>query len=103
MKSRVFKNIIIFSCVLTFVNAKSDDSLCNKSDTVELQQVNVKDKKQKMFHFDYLKGVFNNQIYTGKKNQLILVKDQSSSALNNARQMYSQTVSLNIFQTKQPG
>ena len=103
MKLRVFKNIILFSCVSIFIHANPSGFLSNYNDTIELQQINLKDKKQKVFHFDYLKGVFNNQIYTGKKNQLILVKDQSSSALNNARQMYSQTVSLNIFQTDDAG
>ena len=34
---------------------------------------------------------------------MIIINDQSSSSLNNARQMYNQTVSLNILQTDDAG
>ena len=70
MKLKAFKYIILLNCICLFIYADQDYFLHNYNDTIELQQINVKDKKDKIFQFDYLKGVFNNQIYTGKKKSI---------------------------------
>jgi len=76
MKLKVFKYIILLSCIWVYIYADQDYFLYNYNDTIELQQIDIKDSKEKVFQFDYLKGVFNNQIYSEKKNQLIIINDQ---------------------------
>ena len=56
-------------------------------------KVTVFEDKLNDFGIEYLKDFssVSNSIYAGKKSELILSKDKSSKASNNARQMYNRT------------
>ena len=41
--------------------------------------------------------------FTVEKNELIIVKDKNSTAINNARLIYNQSASLSILQTDDAG
>ena len=74
-------------------------SLLNK----QLKEVEVIEHKDEVFDQNYLTDVSNNSIYSGKKSELILANQKSGTSSNNARYMYNQTVSLNIYQTDDAG
>ena len=61
-------------------------------------------RKNKAFVLKRLKDVEETAIYAGKKTEVVLV-DQSMANLasNNARQIYSQVVGLNIYQNDDAG
>lgn len=75
----------------------------NTVDTLELDEIELIENRKKLSQFEYSKDVFNYQIYSGKKNELIILDNKSSLSLNNARQLYNQTVSLNIYETDDVG
>ena len=75
--------------------------LLSKSNT-KLDEVTISDKKNN-FETSYLDDVELNAIYLGKKSELILTENRSGTSFNNARQMYNQTTSLNIYQTDDAG
>ena len=85
-------------CKLVFCQSK-----LTYIDTLELQQIDVIDNKKNIFDFTFLKDVVNFQIYSGKKNELIIVDDNLSPVFNNTRQIYNQVVSLNIYYTDAAG
>ena len=70
-----------------------------------LEEVLIVDDKKTIFNVEFLKDFSSttNSIYAGKKNEVILPEKKSGTASNNARQMYNQTVSLNIYQTDDAG
>ena len=70
----------------------------------ELMEVEITQRKQKIFEINRLNDVEGTSIYAGKKNEVILV-DQSMANLasNNARQIYSQIAGLNIYQNDDAG
>ena len=102
MKLKVF-NILIFIFFFFHYNVFCGISSNTFSDTIELEQINIRETKKKLFDFNFIRGVFNNQIFSGKKNELIILKDKSSKALNNPRITFNQTVSLNITETDDAG
>ena len=102
MKLKAF-NILFFICLFFHYNGFCGISSNTFSDTIELDQINIRETKQKLFDFNFIRGIFNNQIYSGKKNELIILKNKSSKALNNPRITFNQTVSLNITQTDDAG
>ncbi len=70
----------------------------------KLSEVEIKAQKRRVFELKRLKDVEETAIYAGKKTEVVLVS-QSTAALasNNARQIYSQVVGLNIFQNDDAG
>ena len=70
-----------------------------------LEEIYIIDDKKNVFDTELLKDFSSktNAIYAGKKNEVILPENKSGTASNNARQMYNQTVSLNIYQTDDAG
>ncbi len=70
----------------------------------ELLEVEIKAQKRKIFALKRLKDVEETAIYAGKKTEVVLI-NQATAALasNNARQIYSQVVGLNIFQNDDAG
>ncbi len=75
--------------------------LLSKSNT-KLDEVTISDLKNN-FETDYLDDVDLNSLHAGKKSELIITANRSGASLNNARQMYNQTTSLNIYQTDDAG
>ena len=70
--------------------------------TTNLDEVIISEKKN-IFKSDYLNDIELNSIYSGKKSELILTENKAGTSFNNARQMYNQTTSLNIYQTDDAG
>ncbi|WP_298423507.1 TonB-dependent receptor [uncultured Kordia sp.] len=70
----------------------------------QLSEVQLNVRKNKVFTLKRLKDVEETAIYAGKKTEVVLV-DQSMANLasNNARQIYSQVVGLNIYQNDDAG
>ncbi len=70
----------------------------------QLSEVEIKVRIAKVFALKRFKDVEHTAIYAGKKTEVVLV-DQSMANLasNNARQIYSQVVGLNIYQNDDAG
>ena len=68
----------------------------------ELSVIELSDRKN-IFESNYLEDVSNNSIYSGKKTEIIQSSEKIGNASNTARNMYNQTVSLNIYQTDDAG
>ena len=72
--------------------------------TEELSEVQIKAQSRKVFDLTRLKDVEKTAIYAGKKTEVVLVSQSTAAiASNNARQIYSQVVGLNIFQNDDAG
>ena len=72
--------------------------------SVQLNQVNISDRKESLFALERLKDIVGTAIYAGKKSEVILLsKSNASLAQNNARQIYSQVAGLNIYQNDDAG
>ena len=70
----------------------------------ELSEVLVSEKREEVFALGRLKPVEGTSIYAGKKSEVVLL-DQTvgNLASNNARQIYSQVVGLNIYENGDAG
>lgn len=69
-----------------------------------LSEVNIKARKRKAFEMKRLKDVVGTAIYAGKKTEVVLVNQSMANlASNNARQIFSQVVGLNIYQNDDAG
>ncbi len=70
----------------------------------ELSEVLITDQREEYFNLSRLNPVEGTAIYAGKKSEVIQV-DQlvSNMATNNARQIYSQVVGLNIYENGDAG
>ena len=69
----------------------------------KLDEVVIYDNKSSVFETDILDDIELNSIYSGKKSELILTENRSGTSFNNARQMYNQSTSINIYQTDDAG
>tara|TARA_B110000259_G_scaffold75475_1_gene88726 strand:- start:7026 stop:9467 length:2442 start_codon:yes stop_codon:yes gene_type:complete len=70
----------------------------------ELMEVEITQRKQKIFEIKRLNDIEGTSIYAGKKNEVILVNQSMANlASNNARQIYSQISGLNIYQNDDAG
>ena len=70
----------------------------------ELPEVVIQQRREELFGISRLKPVEGTSIYAGKKTEVVLV-DQTvgNLAANNARQLYSQVVGLNIYESNDAG
>lgn len=70
----------------------------------ELSEVVISRKREEIFALNRLQPVEGTAIYAGKKSEVILL-DQlvGNAATNNARQIYSQVVGLNIYESIDAG
>ena len=70
----------------------------------ELPEVVIQQQREELFSVSRLKPVEGTSIYAGKKTEVVLV-DQvvGNLAANNARQLYSQVVGLNIYENNDAG
>ncbi|WP_440880927.1 TonB-dependent receptor family protein [Tenacibaculum sp. C7A-26P2] len=72
--------------------------------TESLSEVVIKSQRRKVFELARLKDVEQTAIYAGKKTEVVLVNQSTVNlASNNARQIYSQVVGLNIFENDDAG
>ncbi|MCX2681098.1 TonB-dependent receptor [Galbibacter sp. EGI 63066] len=71
---------------------------------VELSEVVISQKRKELFALKRLKDVDETAIYAGKKSEVVLVGEQMGNmAINNARQVFSQVVGLNIYESNDGG
>lgn len=70
----------------------------------ELSEVVINQKREEIFALNRLQPVEGTAIYAGKKTEVVLL-DQlvGNAAANNARQIYSQVVGLNIYESIDAG
>jgi len=70
----------------------------------ELSEVVIRQQRDELFNLKRLQPVEGTAIYAGKKTEVVLI-DQlvGSMATNNARQIYSQVVGLNIYENADAG
>tara|TARA_B100001142_G_scaffold113382_1_gene115443 strand:- start:2042 stop:4462 length:2421 start_codon:yes stop_codon:yes gene_type:complete len=72
--------------------------------SITLNEVEVNEKKKEAFALTKLDDVVGTSIYAGKKTEVVLIdKNTSGLALNNARQIYRQVAGLNIYQNDDAG
>ncbi len=72
--------------------------------TEELSEVVVLAQKEELFNLKRLNDVEGTSIFAGKKTEVVLVEHSMANlATNNARQIYSQIVGLNIYQNDDAG
>ena len=70
----------------------------------QLSEVELNVRKTKIFAIKRLKDVEETAIFAGKKTEVVLVEQSMANlASNNARQIYSQVVGLNIYQNDDAG
>lgn len=70
----------------------------------ELSEVVINQKKEEIFGLKRLQPVEGTAIYAGKKSEVILLDQMvGNRASNNARQVYSQVVGLNIYESNDGG
>lgn len=70
----------------------------------ELSEVIISQRREEIFALNRLKPVEGTAIYAGKKSEVILMDQMvGNAATNNARQIYSQVVGLNIYESIDAG
>lgn len=70
----------------------------------ELSEVVVSQRREEIFALTRLRPVDGTAIYAGKKNEVVLLDQMvGNAATNNARQIYSQVVGLNIYESIDAG
>jgi Fe(3+) dicitrate transport protein len=83
-------------------NVQMDLKLSSLS--INLSEVVVKEQAEKNYGLKRLKAVEGTAIYAGKKTEVILLDQLTiNAAANNARQIYSQIVGLNIYESNDAG
>ena len=86
------------------LNGLQLEDVALEESTEQLSEVQILAGKQKLFSIKRLKDVEGTAIYAGKKTEVILVDNlMANLASNNARQIYSQIVGLNIYQNDDAG
>lgn len=88
------------------VELKGDSTISFKMEVFsqELNEVIISQKREEIFALNRLQPVEGTAIYAGKKSEVVLL-DQlvGNTATNNARQIYSQVVGLNIYESIDAG
>ena len=88
------------------VNLENDKKLNIQLETLgeELTEVVITKQREALFALKQLRNVEGTAIYAGKKSEVVLI-DQITGNLgaNNARQIYSQVVGLNIYENGDAG
>lgn len=96
-------NYNVYEQKLNFIG----DTIINKELLLlskQLMEVEITQRKQKIFEIKRLNDIEGTSIYAGKKNEVILViQSMANLASNNARQIYSQVSGLNIYQNDDAG
>ncbi|MBS9774328.1 MAG: TonB-dependent receptor [Tenacibaculum sp.] len=72
--------------------------------TEELNEIEINQQRRKIFALRQLTKVEGTSIYEGKKSEVILIDELVvNKSTNNARQIYSQVVGLNIYENDDAG
>lgn len=72
--------------------------------STQLSEVIISQKREEVFGLERLQPVEGTAIYAGKKSEVILLDQMiGNRASNNARQIYSQVVGLNIYESNDGG
>ncbi|KAF9657983.1 TonB-dependent receptor [Tenacibaculum mesophilum] len=97
-------NFEIKEHALTITNKNIVENITLLKLDEELSEVIINQRLRKVFSLKRLKAVEGTAIYEGKKTEVVLL-DQTvgNKAANNARQIYSQVVGLNIYENDDAG
>ena len=103
-------NFTVFAyefAILDHAVSISDDTFLNlklESLGIELSEVVVTQRKERIFALKQLRDVEGTTIYAGKKSEVVVVNSLTANlASGNARQIYSQVVGLNIYENNDAG
>ncbi|SIS88644.1 Fe(3+) dicitrate transport protein [Zobellia uliginosa] len=94
----------IYEKELTFDSAFNLNVQLQRIKSQELSEVVLTQRREKIFALKQLKKVEGTAIYAGKKTEVVLMEGLTGNlAANNARQIYSQVVGLNIYDNGDAG
>lgn len=94
----------VFEEELTFDKPLSVDIVLSPLRTKNLPEVVLIKRRERLFSVQQLKKVEGTAIYAGKKSEVVLLDGITGNlAANNARQIYSQVVGLNIYDNGDAG
>lgn len=94
----------VFEQELTFDKPLTFDIVLQPLETKNLPEVVLIKRRERLFSLQRLKKVEGTAIYAGKKSEVVLVDGITGNlAANNARQIYSQVVGLNIYDNGDAG
>ncbi|MDO6810317.1 TonB-dependent receptor [Zobellia galactanivorans] len=94
----------VYEKELTFDSAFNLSVQLQRIKSQELSEVVLTERREKVFALKQLKKVEGTAIYAGKKTEVVLMEGLTGNlAANNARQIYSQVVGLNIYDNGDAG
>ncbi|MDO6821130.1 TonB-dependent receptor domain-containing protein [Zobellia sp. 1_MG-2023] len=94
----------IYEKELTFDTAFNLNIQLERIKSQALSEVVLTERREKVFALKQLKKVEGTAIYAGKKTEVVLLEGLTGNlAANNARQIYSQVVGLNIYDNGDAG
>lgn len=94
----------VFEQELTFDKPLSFEIVLSPLKTKNLPEVVLIKRRERLFALQQLKKVEGTAIYAGKKSEVVLLDGITGNlAANNARQIYSQVVGLNIYDNGDAG
>ncbi|MDO6519768.1 TonB-dependent receptor [Zobellia uliginosa] len=94
----------VYEKKLTFDSAFNLNVQLQRIKSQELSEVVLTERREKVFALKQLKKVEGTAIYAGKKTEVVLMEGLTGNlAANNARQIYSQVVGLNIYDNGDAG
>ncbi|MGJ8735673.1 TonB-dependent receptor domain-containing protein [Zobellia laminariae] len=94
----------VYEKELTFDTAFNLNVQLQRIKSQQLSEVVLTERREKVFALKQLKKVEGTAIYAGKKTEVVLMEGLTGNlAANNARQIYSQVVGLNIYDNGDAG
>lgn len=94
----------VFEKELTFDKSFNINIALETIEAKQLSEVVLTQRREQVFALQKLKKVEGTAIYAGKKSEVVLVENIiGNTAANNARQIYSQVVGLNIYENGDAG
>ncbi|MBU2947078.1 TonB-dependent receptor [Zobellia uliginosa] len=94
----------VYQKELTFESTFNLNVQLQRIKSQQLSEVVLTEKREKVFALKQLKKVEGTAIYAGKKTEVVLLEGLTGNlAANNARQIYSQVVGLNIYDNGDAG
>ncbi|MDB2606756.1 TonB-dependent receptor [Zobellia sp.] len=94
----------VYEKEITFDSPFTLDIRLERIKSQELSEVVLTERREKVFALKQLKKVEGTAIYAGKKTEVVLLEALTANlAANNARQIYSQVVGLNIYDNGDAG
>lgn len=85
-------------------NASLDITILMTSLNIVLSEVIIEDRRNEVFGLTKLKDIEGTSIYAGKKTEVVIISKQMGNiAANTPRQVFSQVVGLNIYESNDGG